>query len=254
MARMAKVLHPRGRLPRRVYWVRRGMVLVVALLLVLGIGRFLGGTGADAPVTGAKASSTTAKQAPGASPTLGPVAPSIKLRTKAKVPLLPPSGPCLDDEISVRPSVPQAWASKPITINLELQGTQPACSFDVSPKTMVVKIVSGQDRIWSSQDCPQAIPTAQVVVRSGAPVVVPVTWDGRRSEEKCGGSRGWAFPGFYHVYAAALGSTPTDDQFEITHAAPNLVTRTPKPRTSASVSPAARPSTAAVPSKKSTKP
>ena len=45
-------------------------------------------------------------------------------------------------------------------------------------------------------------------------------WSGRRSDEECTGLPDWALPGFYHVYAAALGSTPTDVQFEVTQAAP----------------------------------
>jgi len=232
---MGSVTHPRGRLPRRVYWVRRSVVIAVALLLVFGIGKLLGGTGSDAAgsqaVTTGSGTSTKASAAPAS---IGPVAPSIRVRAKAQVPLLPPSGDCAADDVSVVPSVPRAWAGTPVAIELQLTGTQPACTFAVSPESMVVKITSGNDRIWSSQDCPKVIPTAKVVVRSGQPVVVPVTWNGRRSDDQCTGTGGWALPGFYHVYAAALGSTPNDVQFEVTRAAPRLVTRTPRPKPSPS--------------------
>ncbi len=233
---MGSVKHPRGRLPRRVYWVRRSIVLVVALLLVFGVGKFLGGTGEDDPGSAIKANTSSAKQDSDSSATIGPVAPSRKIRTKASVPLLPPNGECRDDEVSVLPSVPRAWAGAPIVIRLQLRGTQPACTFEVSPESMVVKIVSGRDRIWSSQECPTSIPTKPVVVRSGQPVDVPVIWSGRRSDEECTDLLDWALPGFYHVYAAALGSTPTDVQFEVTKAAPRIVTQTPSPRASASAS------------------
>jgi hypothetical protein len=235
---MGSVTHPRGRLPRRVYWVRRSLVLLVAFLLVFGIGKLLGGTGTDEPDAAVKANSgsTQARQPTTGAVTIGPVAPSKKLRTKASPPLLPPNGNCLDDEVSVLPSVPRAWAGTPTVIRLQLQGTQPACTFEVSPETMVVKIVSGKDRIWSSQECPKAIPTTQVVVRSGQPVEVPVIWSGRRSDEECTNLPEWAFPGFYHVYAAAYGSTPTDVQFEVTRAPTRTVTRTAKPSASPSAS------------------
>ncbi len=98
--------------------------------------------------------------------TLGPVAPSKKIRLKSKAPLAPPSGECRDDDVSVLPTVPRAWAGGPIVIRLQLTGTQPACTFEVSPESLVVKIASGEDRIWSSQDCPQTIHEAEVVVRS----------------------------------------------------------------------------------------
>lgn len=241
---MGSVTHPRGRLPRRVYWVRRGIVLGVALLLVLGVGTLLGGTGEDGPGSAIQATNGSTNgstgQSAGASVTIGPVPPTGKLRNRAQVPLLPPNGDCQDEEVSVLPDVPRAWAGAPVVIRLQLQGTQPACTFSVSPESMVVKIVSGEDRIWSSQDCPEAIPTTSVVVRSGEPVEVPVVWSGRRSDEQCTGQLDWAMPGFYHVFAAALGSTPTDMQFEVTRASPLLVTQTPRPRPSATVSPGTR--------------
>jgi hypothetical protein len=244
---MGSVRHPRGRLPRRVYWVRRAVVLGLALALVFGIGRLLGGTGSDDPGAAAVQSGNgTTAQGPGSTVPAGPVVPSQKLPTKAaKAPLLPPSGDCEDDEISVLPSVPRAWAGAPITIQLQLTGTQPACTFEVSPETVVVKIASGSDRIWSSQDCPKSIPTTSVVVRSSQPVVVPVVWSARRSDEQCSSTADWALLGFYHVYAAALGSTPSDVQFEVTRAAPKVVTRTPKPRPSTTASAPAKASATA---------
>ncbi len=238
---MGSVRHPRGRLPRHVYWVRRSIVLGIGLLLIFGIGKLIGGTGSDNPSASLQASNSSAEQQdPKPSVTLGPVAPSKTLRFKTQVPLAPPSGECRDDEVSVLPSVPRAWAGGSIVIRLALQGTQPACTFDVSPQSLVVKIVSGTDRIWSSQDCPKAIPTTQVVVRSSQPVQLPVTWSGRRSDEQCTRAPDWARMGFYHVYAAALGSTPRDVQFEVTHAPVAHKTKTPKPRPSQSPSPSAR--------------
>ncbi len=59
---MGSVRHPRGRLPQRVYWVRRGVVLAMALLLVFGIGKLLGGNGQDPAGSGVEASNTSAQQ------------------------------------------------------------------------------------------------------------------------------------------------------------------------------------------------
>ena len=121
---MGSVRHPRGRLPQRVYWVRRSLVLVVALLLVFGIGKLLGGNGQDPAGSGVEASNTAAQQQPSSSaPTVGPVAPSTSPGAKVpKAVLLPPSGECKDDEVSVLPSVPRAWGAGDITIRLGLQG------------------------------------------------------------------------------------------------------------------------------------
>ncbi len=238
---MTPVTHPRGRLPRRVFWVRRGMVLALALLLVFGIGKLLGGTGVDAsPAIEANTSSVQQPEAV-SSPTLGPVAPTGKLRNKAKVAPAPPSGECRPSEVSALPSIPQAWAAMPIVILVQLQGTQPACTFEVSAKSLVVKIANGKRRLWSSQDCTRSIKPTQVVVRSSQPVAVPVVWSARRSDEECTNQSGWVMPGFYDVYAAAVGSTASNVRFEVTVAPKQVVTRTPKPRKSASTSPSPAP-------------
>jgi len=237
---MGSVRHPRGRLPQRVYWVRRGVVLAMALLLVFGIGKLLGGNGQDPAGTGVEASNTSAQQEQSSSsaPTVGPVAPSVSPGTTKgpKAVLLPPSGECKDDEVSVLPSVPRAWGAGDITIRLGLQGIQPACTFKVSPESVVVKITSGSDRIWSSQDCPDSIKPADVVVRNGVPTYVNVVWSGRRSDDTCSRTAAWANAGYYHAFAAVLGSTPTDTQFEVTRAPTDFVTKTAKPKPSQSPS------------------
>ena len=89
---MGSVRHPRGRLPQRVYWVRRGVVLGVALLLVFGIARLIGGTGEDDPDSSIKASTSSAEQTGSAGlGHAGPVAPSKKHPpAKANAPLAPP--------------------------------------------------------------------------------------------------------------------------------------------------------------------
>ena len=58
---------PRGPLPARVYWVRRTLVLIVALALVFGIGKLLTGFGGDPKATTAAAVPSRTAQ-PTASP------------------------------------------------------------------------------------------------------------------------------------------------------------------------------------------
>ncbi|MCW2819234.1 MAG: hypothetical protein JWR42_2021 [Marmoricola sp.] len=221
-------------------------MVLVALLLVLGIGKLLGsGSGSDPAGTATDAAAKSAAKPSSSAPVL-PVGPTAVASTGASsasaaptgsaVPLVAPSGPCTDDEVTVNPSIPQAWAGGRTTIDLQLQGTQPACTFTVSSSSVVVKITSGNDRIWSTQDCPKAVPSREVVVRSGAVTTVPVRWSGRRSDADCSSSPDWALPGFYHVLAAAYGSTPSDQQFEVTRAPARRVTQTPTPTPEASPS------------------
>jgi hypothetical protein len=232
------------------------MVLVVAALLVFGIGKLVGGSGSDPAADRASTTASTPSTAAGSSRSVGPVVPdTTPTGVASKAPLVAPSGDCSADEVSVLPSVPKAEAGKPISVVLRLEGTEPACNFEVSPDSLVVKITSGSDRIWSSQDCPKSVKKSTVVVRSGVPVDVPVTWSGRRSDDDCSNAAGWAMPGFYHVYAAALGSTPADLQFEVTFPKRGVVTKTAKPKVkkgasaSAGATPTATPTKKAIPSK-----
>jgi hypothetical protein len=248
---MSSLTHPRGRLPARVYWVRRGLVLGSAAVLVFGFAHLLGSGGGGggqqprAQLTGSVHHTPTSHPTPspqgpvalqtvgagkhqGAKPTKRPPATT----SKTPVVLASPDGPCAADDISARPEVDHASAGGPVDIRLQLTATRPACTFDVSSRTVAVKITSGPDSVWSSQLCRRAVPKQSVVVRSAQPAVVPVTWSGRRSDGSCGPSNDWARPGYYHVIAAVIGSAPTDTQFKLSLPPRPVVTKTahPKPR------------------------
>lgn len=259
---MSSLTHPRGRLPARVYWVRRGLVLLVALVLIWALVSLLGGTGSD-PSKPDKAAVVAAK--PSEAPLQGPVAvktlaPRAGTQTQTPAPrsLAAPDGECAPSEVGVTPVLSKVFAGKPVTIQLRLTSTRAACTFKASSESLVVRISSGKDAVWSSQHCPKAIAVSDVVVRSSQPTDVPVTWSGQRSDDQgCKVSNPWAKPGFYHVVAAALGSEPTDVQFELQTPPRPVITRTvtpkPEPKTkaksksSSTVSPTPSPSGAVEP-------
>ena len=247
---------PRGGLPQRVYWFRRALVLVTAFALVFGVARLLGSDGGSA---GTEGTATITAAHPGhpqnPSPTgfVGPVgaptgSPTAHHRTKtpspSPTPLATPTGPCAAADLTVSPVIDTAAAGRPVTIGLRLTGTQPACTFTVSSKSVVLKVTSGQDRIWSSQDCRKAIPTRTVAVRSAVATTVRVSWSGRRSDTGCTRTTAWAEPGYYHALAAALGSEPSDVQFQLTLPSRPVVTKTahPKPTQKHTEQPAGEPS------------
>jgi hypothetical protein len=234
-------MRPRGPLPARVYWVRRTLVLGVALGLVFGIAQLLGGTssssedeaarvvGADrVPTQSARPSRSTADAQP--SRESRPRGNKDRKPEKTRTPLAVPTGPCRNEEVVVEPKLKEAaHAGSVVHVRLKLTTTgNPACTWTVSPETLVVKITSGDDRIWSSQDCPDAVPQTDVVVRKDVPAKVDMGWRARRSDSGCTPQRGWAQPGFYHVTTAAFGAEPTDVQFELR--SPVVPTKTAKPK------------------------
>jgi hypothetical protein len=93
-----------------------------------------------------------------------------------------------------------------------------------------MKITSGDDDIWTSQDCPRAVPSEDVVVRNNVGTEIDVTWSGRRSDDDCSRLTEWALPGWYYVDAAALAGEPSDLHFELETPEPGVVIEKVKPK------------------------
>jgi hypothetical protein len=237
------------------------MVLGTALLLVVAIARLLGG-GSDAS-DGAAAENTAARTTPSGAPSDAGLSETAASETAAgqgkkakknknkknkpgkgastsEAPVLaPPEGECAGSDVAITPVVDQAVAGRDVKVVLQMRTIQsPACTFAVSRDTITVSITSGKDAIWSSRDCPKAIPDQNVVVRNNVTTEVRLIWtQAKRSGEHCTAGTSWAMPGWYHVAAAALAGEPSDVQFELTTPAAATVTKTAKPKNQASGKP-----------------
>jgi len=241
---MPSTVRPRGPLPARVYWTRRLIVLGVPLLLVVVLARVLGGSsdGKDdtaGTATQAGATIDETSQAASSDPTVdvttGTGKKGKKKRNRETTPpepvLAEPTGPCATSDIVATPALTSApgGSDVPITINLRTVVTE-ACTWQASPQTLTVTITSGDDYIWSTRECPVAIPVQDVVIRQAVDTPVVVTWSARRSDETCSDRTDWARLGFYHVEAAALGGDGTDVQFELVAPTAPVITKTADPQ------------------------
>lgn len=231
--RMSALTRPRGPLPARTYWTRRILVLGSALALVVGLGMTLSrssdgsGGGAVTPVSAGEAGSGAA------SPTAEPTEPAkAKKKAKKKKPALPqPSGPCLDADVDVTPVVKDAVAGRDVKLRFRINTKlSPACTWQASSDTLTLKITSGKDLIWTSQQCPKAVPTKDLVLRREKASRVSVAWSARRSDETCSRLTEWALPGWYHVAVAPLGGEPEDVQFKLSRPEPEVITASPEPK------------------------
>jgi hypothetical protein len=224
-----------------VYWFRRAVVLGVALGMVFAVAHLLGGhsttptaqpvDAVSSPRPSTSAPVATQPAAPTQTAQAGSAQSGAAKATPTPTPLAVPTGPCAARDVQVRPEVPgRAYAGRTVTFRLVLTTREsPACNWQVSPATVVVKLTSGQDRIWSTQDCPAAVPRQAVVVRKDHETHVDVTWRGQRSDGTCSRSNPWAQPGFYYVQAAALGADPAESQFELRQPVPATITPSPTP-------------------------
>lgn len=239
VARMSSsVIRPRGPLPPRVYWVRRLLVVGTAVALVVALGSLLtrGSDGSGKPAgndradlaahTSSSAESSSAASRPSHRPT--------RHKSPKKPPLPQPSGPCSPADVVLVPVVPSPIAGSPIKIRLQVNSVlSPACTFEVSPSTVTLKITSGKDEIWTSRECPAAIKTQEVVARVVKPGWATIWWSGRRSDEGCTKATDWAMKGWYHVSVAPLSGEPEDLQFELRLPKPQIITKSPKASDSA---------------------
>lgn len=242
-----------------VYWRRRLVVALVALFLVLGTARLLGLGGDDDPAEDQLVQSS-AETTSETEETSGQVVPSSVLPTsdaaatsgdstgqadgrgskknrknkKKPEPTAPPEpvGTCVASDVRVEPVVQSAVAGRSVSIGLELRTRDAvACTWEVSPGALTMKITSGPDEIWTSRQCPRAVPTEEVVLRNEGTTTVEVVWSSRRSDDSCSKLTDWALPGFYHVTAAALAGEPSDLQFELETPVAPTVTASPEPET-----------------------
>jgi hypothetical protein len=229
----------RGRLPARVYWVRRLMVLGIATLLVVGIAKMLGGS-SDGSSGGDAARQAAAEVAPSTSATTSVAPETSAPATNGKhhhqqaddpvTRVAMPSGPCDANDVAITPSVPKPIAGGDIDLVLDISSLNtPACTWTLSGKTTAVKITSGKDLIWTSSECPREIPRQDLTLRQTEPTRVRLTWDARRSEPGCPVRTEWALPGTYHLDVAALAGQPQDVTFLLTAPSPPEVTKTAKP-------------------------
>ncbi|KRF37174.1 hypothetical protein ASG94_07415 [Nocardioides sp. Soil805] len=219
------------------YWFRRLVVLGVAVLLVAGLARLLGGSSDASSDEDPQATTAGATTSTSAETTAPPTTPAEQPRRKRKKqtptepPLAEPEGTCENGDIVATPTITEAPGGSDVSITLNLRTrVTAACTWTVSPDTLTVTITSGSDSIWSSRECPAAIVPQDVVVRQAVDAPVVITWNAKRSDEECSALTEWALPGFYHVEAAALAGEPTEVQFELVRPASEVITKTVTPR------------------------
>ncbi|KRB80288.1 hypothetical protein ASE01_02015 [Nocardioides sp. Root190] len=211
-------------------------VLGLAFSLVFVIARWLGassdGSSEETPAAtqaGAEVSATQTVTA-GETPT-APVSGSGTAGTGSTEPTLAaPEGTCAAEDVVLTPSVVDpAEGGDDVTLTLSLQTSESeACTWQVSRSTVSVKISRGAEVLWTSHQCPRAIPSQSVVVRRAVATEVELTWNARESAAGCSPRTDWVLPGDYTIHAAALGGEPASSEFTLRKPAPQTVQVTPK--------------------------
>lgn len=223
---MSGVLHPRGPHQPRVYWIRRG-VLVAAVLVVVGLvwgvvvavspkqandPRPLTQTTSAARTT-ARPSSPTATTPAASSASASPTAPVTTAQPTTEPP--PPSTttppapqPCATSALAVtvsgEPRV-KSEATTSFTVSVINNGPVP-CVLAINQKTYSLKVTSGSDQIWSTDDCAAWLGGDKTVTLDPAKAMEwNIGWNTRRSQADCKVTGDYLRPGTYLVTASYLG-------------------------------------------------
>ena len=192
------VMHPLGPLPASTYWRRRITVLLGLLVLVLLLRSCA--SGGDAPKR------TAASPRPSAMAT-----PRATVRPSPRPTAAAPAG-CPDAGLTLTSSTDAdtyaLGATPKITLVIKNAGSAP-CRRDLGAGAVELLVYSGEDRVWSSDDCNPSTATAVTVLGAGGTQAVVKTWPGVRSVPGCGGSKATAKAGTYRV-VARLGTLRVD--------------------------------------------
>lgn len=228
---MSSVVRPSGPLPPRVYWTRRVLALIVLLVVISllwwCVQKVTGNADDSAAAPPAKQSGDAtsgaddrAASAPTTPTTSVPAdegqQPRKHKKKKRKAPPLAPTGGCDVSEVAMTIEVSDVDQGKANPIKLELTGPAgTACTQAITSNTLVLRITSGDDVIWSSDDCPDQLLASEVVVRDDPAGVYTFKWNGRRSTGSCAGVGAAAKPGGYWVEAALIGADSHKAFFDV---------------------------------------
>jgi hypothetical protein len=216
-----------------VYWVRRLLVLGLAVALVWGTTSLFGGNGDDARQAAAEQGDaagettttpttpppTTADTGGGKGQNAGPrPRPGGATRPQVVPATLPSAdGGCLAADVTVTPSVPgTARSGTDVALALSV-GTTGAtvCRLELSPQVLAVKVSTGGQQVWDTVQCPGAVPERTAVLRPGWTTAVTITWPGVYGDKGCTGTTKGAPPGAYALEAAVYKGEPGRTDFEL---------------------------------------
>jgi hypothetical protein len=73
------------------------------------------------------------------------------------------------------------------------------CRRDLGGKPLEQRVYSGEDRIWSSDDCGDTTTSSVQTIAAHSYLETTMTWPGTRSRPGCSGAKAKAQPGTYFV-------------------------------------------------------
>ena len=107
----------------------------------------------------------------------------------------------------------------PLRLSLSTAGST-SCRIEIDAELLLVQVSTGGSPVWSTEQCPGAVPEQTVVLRPGWTSALDVVWPGIYGDRGCTGTTKVASPGAYAVEAAVYEGEPSRADFDLEAAAP----------------------------------
>ncbi len=213
--------YPIGPEEPETYWGRRVLVLV-AFLAVVGLFIWIVNLvfGGDKDQEASPATSQSSRGVP--LPSMDPSA-----KTTGKAPGDPGAEPTPEStgpvpecdpatvKVSLRAETP-AKINTDVVLDVALTNATPdACTIDLAKVPFELKISSGDDRIWSTLDCPTGAPAGVLTLKSVEPQTFQITWTTKRSAASCVLSDEDLPAGIYVAAASLEGSATVTQEIQL---------------------------------------
>lgn len=202
---LGPLLHPVGPHDPGVYWRRRLLVLVVVAVVIIAIVAATSGGGGDTATVAQRPPATGHSPTPGSSLSSSPA--PTRTATASPSPTSASAGAvaaCSIDALQLQAKTDQETYPAGVEPKLTLVVTNPGpapCRTDLGSSQLELRILSGSDRVWSSDDCaPDGAPEPSVL-QPGQPWAAGLTWSRTRSAPTCPTGEPKADPGTYRLYA-----------------------------------------------------
>lgn len=196
-------LQPVGPLPASTYWRRRVLFAVVAVVALLLLAKACtGGSASDKDSLAAPSPSASPSASPSTSPpSTASSDPAVTSSPSATAPAAPAA--CGDAALRVTAESDatsyRMGAAPRFTLTVTNTGKVP-CRRALGPDEVELRVFSGEDRIWSSDDCTKATGKGILLLAAGESRAMTVQWLGKRTKPGCD-TGAVAQPGTYRVSA-----------------------------------------------------
>lgn len=179
---MSEVLTGKGPQPPRVYWIRRGLVAVVAIAIIAAL--VWAFTPKNQPTTATPATTSPAPAETLVSPTASPTGSTLPTADSST------AAPTACEPIGVQLSVAgfksvKNTGKQVFSVTAENNTAMP-CVMEITGDTFRLRVTSGADLIWSTAHCAKWLPDVKKqTLQAGKSLEFKIEWTLYRSAEGC---------------------------------------------------------------------